>query len=76
MRLQADDTLLVPRGVIHAFVKTSAGSARLLLMHQPAGTKEEFFRTAGQLTDQRLESRQALAARHDIYITGLPLKPD
>lgn len=67
MRLQAGDTLLVPRGVIHAFVKTSAGSARLLLMHQPAGTKEEFFRTASQLTDQRLESRQALAARHDIY---------
>ncbi|RAK69439.1 cupin domain-containing protein [Hymenobacter edaphi] len=74
--LQPGDSLLVPRGVNHAFVKTSPGDARLLLMHQPAGTMEEFFRTASKLADQRLEARIALAAQHDIHIVGQPLKPD
>jgi quercetin 2,3-dioxygenase len=76
LRLQAGDTLLVPRGVPHAFVKTSPGPARLLVMHQPAGTMEEYFRTASQLPDQRLEARKALAAQHDIHIIGQPLKAD
>lgn len=73
MRLQAGDTLLVPRNVPHAFIKTSEGVARLLVMHQPAGTMEEYFRTASQLADQSLEGRRALAARHDIHIVGPPL---
>ncbi|GAA4380495.1 cupin domain-containing protein [Hymenobacter koreensis] len=76
LRLKAGDTLLVPRGVPHAFVKTSAGTARLLVMHQPAGTMEEYFRAGSTLTDQRIESRKALAARHDIHIIGPSLKPD
>ncbi|RTQ48880.1 cupin domain-containing protein [Hymenobacter gummosus] len=76
MRLQAGDTLLVPRGVAHTFIKTSEGVARLLVMHQPAGTMEEYFRTASQLADQSLEGRRALAAQHDIHIVGPALKPD
>ncbi|GAB2955863.1 cupin domain-containing protein [Hymenobacter coalescens] len=76
LRLKAGDTLLVPRGVPHAFVKTSAGPARLLVMHQPAGTMEEYFRTGSTLTDQRIESRKALAAQHDIHIIGPSLQPD
>ncbi|KUG07238.1 hypothetical protein ASU33_12760 [Solirubrum puertoriconensis] len=76
LRLQAGDSLLIPRGMAHAFVKISEGVARLLLMHQPAGSMEEYFRTASQLPDQTLEARQNLAAKHDIHFIGPPLKPD
>ncbi|MCB2407918.1 cupin domain-containing protein [Hymenobacter lucidus] len=73
MRLQAGDSLLVPRGMQHAFVKTSEGTARLIVMHQPAGTLEEYFRTSGELP---MDTRKALGVKHDIHYTGPPLKPD
>ncbi|TGE03717.1 cupin domain-containing protein [Hymenobacter fodinae] len=76
LRLQAGDSLLVPRGMVHAFVKTSEGVARLLVMHQPAGTMEEYFRTASQLPDQSVEGRRALATKHDIHLVGPPLQPE
>ncbi|WP_324670634.1 cupin domain-containing protein [Hymenobacter sp. GOD-10R] len=76
MRLKAGDTLLVPRDMQHAFVKTSEGTARLIVMHQPAGTMEEFFRTASKMADQSQQARQALAEAHDIHYVGPPLTPD
>jgi quercetin 2,3-dioxygenase len=41
MRLGPGDSLLVPQNTPHAFVKTSDGTARLIVMHQPAATMEE-----------------------------------
>jgi mannose-6-phosphate isomerase-like protein (cupin superfamily) len=36
LRLKMNDSLIVPRGMPHSFVKTSDGDARLIVMHQPA----------------------------------------
>lgn len=44
LRLKAGDSLLVPQETIHAFVKTSDGDARLIVMHEPAVRMEEYFR--------------------------------
>ena len=76
LRLKAGDTLMVPQGVAHAFVKNSDGAARLVVMHQPAGTMEEYFRIASQLPDQRPEARKALAEKHGMRFLGPSLQPD
>jgi mannose-6-phosphate isomerase-like protein (cupin superfamily) len=77
MRLTPGDSLLVPRTVQHAFVKTSEGVARLIIMHQPAGTMEEYFRTAGPIWDRLTpEARTSLAEKHGMRILGPGLTPD
>ncbi|MDF7811331.1 cupin domain-containing protein [Hymenobacter sp. YC55] len=76
MRLKTGDTMFVPRNVKHAFVKTSEGDARLIVMHQPAGTMEEYFRTASKMPYQRPEARKELAAKNDTIFVGGQLSPD
>ena len=76
LHLQAGDSLLVPRNVPHAFVKTSEGTARLIVMHQPAGTMEEYFRTSSKLPNQSPEERQKLAEKHGMRILGPALAAD
>jgi mannose-6-phosphate isomerase-like protein (cupin superfamily) len=75
-RLKAGDSLFGPRGVPHAFVKTSEAPARLLLMHQPAGTMEEYFHTVIGLENPTLVQRQALLRKHGMEPVGPPLTPD
>lgn len=76
MRLKAGDTLFVPQNMAHAFVKTSEGPARLIVMHQPAGTMEEYFRQVSQMPDQSQETRRAIAEKHGMRFLGPPLKPE
>lgn len=76
MHLKAGDSLLVPRNMPHAFVKTSEGIGRLIVMHQPAAAMEEYFRIASQQADQSLEGRRALAEKHGIRFLGPALKAD
>lgn len=76
LRLRTGDSLLVPQNTPHAFVKTSEGVARLIVMHQPAATMEEYFRSVIQTADQTVEGRRALAERHGMRLIGDPLKPD
>jgi mannose-6-phosphate isomerase-like protein (cupin superfamily) len=68
--LKTGDSLLVPRNMPHAFVKTSEGVAGLIVMHQPAGTMEEYFRTASQFVDQSFEGRQKFAEQHGMRFVG------
>ncbi len=75
LRLKMNDSLLVPRGMPHSFVKTSDGDARLIVMHQPAVKMEEFFRLVSQQPDQA-ESMKRLAAQYGFRIIGPPLSPD
>ena len=75
MRLTSGDLLLVPRNMQHAFVKTSEGVGRLIVMHQPAGTMEEFFRTPG-LGKMTVAERTAVAEKHGMRFTGAALTPD
>lgn len=76
MRLKAGDSLLVPQGVQHAFVKVSEGDARLVIMHQPGVGMETYFREALLLPDQTPEGRRSLAAKHGMRFVGPSLKPD
>lgn len=48
MRLKSGDSLTVPKGMPHSFVKQSEGIARLIVGHQPAGMMEAYFRTVIQ----------------------------
>jgi quercetin 2,3-dioxygenase len=75
-RLKTGDSLMVPRNVAHAFVKNSEGPARLIVMHQPAGNMEEYFRIASQMPDQNTEARKALAAKNDTIFVGGRINPD
>ncbi len=75
-RLKKGDSLFGPRGVPHTFVKTSEAPARLLLMHQPAGTMEEYFHAVIQLKNPTMEVRQALLRKHGMEPVGPPLTPD
>lgn len=76
MHLNAGDSLMVPQNMPHAFVKTSENMARLIVMHQPAATMEEYFRSVIQTADQTVEGRRSLAERHGMRILGDPLKAD
>jgi len=76
LRLKPGDSLLVPKNTPHAFVKTSDGEARLIVMHQPAATMEEYFRSVIRTADQSMEGRRKLAAKHGMKILGSPLTPD
>lgn len=76
MRLKSGDSLLVPREMPHAFVKTSDGDGRLIVMHQPAARMEEYFRRGSKESDQSAESRKRFAAQYGIRHVGLPLTAD
>ncbi len=76
LRLKAGDSLLVPREMPHAFVKTSEGDARLIVMHQPAVRMEEFFRLTGKQSDQSYEARRRIAEKYGMRFIGPPLTPD
>ena len=76
MRLTAGDSLLVPQHTPHAFVKISEGTARLIVMHQPAATMEAYFRSVITTADQTVEGRRALAERHGMRILGAGLTAD
>lgn len=75
-RLKAGDSLFIPRNMPHAFVKTSEGVARLIVMHQPAGTMEEYFRAASEFAGQSPEYRQSFAEQHGMRFLGPALAPD
>ena len=76
LRLKPGDSLFIPRNMPHAFVKTSEGTARLIVMHQPAGTMEEFFRTASGFPDQSAAFRQKFAEEHGMRFIGPALTSD
>jgi mannose-6-phosphate isomerase-like protein (cupin superfamily) len=76
MRLKAGDSLLVPRDTPHAFVKTTEGDARLMIMHQPAARMEEYFRLGSRQTDQSPEYGRKVAEQYNVRIVGPALTPD
>ena len=74
LRLKSGDSLMVPRETPHAFVKTSEGDARLIVMHQPAVKMEEYFRVMSKRPDQSLETRQRIAEQsYGMRFIGPPL---
>ncbi|WP_133271520.1 cupin domain-containing protein [Hymenobacter radiodurans] len=75
-RLKAGDSMFGPRNVPHAFVKTSEEPGRILIMHLPAGSMEEYFLQARQLKNPTQAEREALLRKHNMIPTGPRLSPD
>lgn len=75
VQASAGDALLAPKGLPHAFIKVSEGTARMLVMHQPAGTMEEYFRTGAARPGITPDERRVLAEQHGMKILGGPLSP-
>jgi mannose-6-phosphate isomerase-like protein (cupin superfamily) len=75
-RTKPGDSVFGPRNIPHAFVKTSEGPGRIIIMHAPAGTMEEYFAKAIELKDPTMEERQALARQHNMIPMGPPLSAD
>ncbi len=75
--LAAGDFAFAPRTVPHAFAKTNEGDGQMLVMFQPAGSMEDFFKQMGKLGssipknyDQTLKD---LWTTHGMEIVGPPL---
>jgi quercetin dioxygenase-like cupin family protein len=78
IRLHPGDSALAPRKIPHAFAKISDGEAQLLIVFQPAGSMEDFFKQMGKIgkeipKDQETVLKQ-LWADHGMEILGPPLK--
>jgi mannose-6-phosphate isomerase-like protein (cupin superfamily) len=72
--LKSGDSLMVPRETPHAFVKTSEGDARLIVMHQPAVKMEEYFRVTSKQPNQSSEARKRIAEQsYGMQFLGPPL---
>ena len=77
LHLKSGDSLMVPRETPHAFVKTSEGDARLIVMHQPAVKMEEYFRFTSKQPDQSPDARKRIAERsYGMRFVGPPLSAD
>jgi quercetin dioxygenase-like cupin family protein len=78
MNLRPGDSAFAPRKVPHAFAKISEGEGQMLVLFQPAGSMEDFFRQMGKFgreipADQEAALRE-LFAQHGMEIAGPPLK--
>lgn len=73
-RLSAGDALFAPRKVPHTFAKVSEGRGKMILVYQPAGTMEQYFREVSGFTrpPTDVEMRRLFAA-HDMEVVGEPL---
>jgi hypothetical protein len=76
--LQAGDSAFAPRKIPHAFAKVNDGVGQMMVMFQPAGTMEDYFKQMSKLgknipKDQETKLRE-LWATHGMEIVGPPLK--
>ncbi|MFC4262209.1 cupin domain-containing protein [Ferruginibacter yonginensis] len=72
-RLQAGDTIFLPRTVPHTFAQLS-DTGHLYFMFQPAGKMEVFFEALGRLkAPPSAAEGAALFAQHDMKVVGAPL---
>ncbi|MGC3945674.1 MAG: cupin domain-containing protein [Chryseolinea sp.] len=76
--LKAGDSAFAPRKIPHAFAKVSEGEGQMLVLFQPAGSMEDFFKEMSKLgteipKDQETKLK-ALWASHGMQIVGPPLK--
>jgi mannose-6-phosphate isomerase-like protein (cupin superfamily) len=75
--LSAGDSAFAPRKTPHAFAKISEGEAQMLVLFQPAGTMEDFFKQMSKLGKEipknQQETLQELWRSHGMEIVGPPL---
>ena len=76
--LRPGDSLFAPRKIPHAFAKVSEGEAQMLVLFQPAGSMEDFFKQMSKYgsnipKDQEHKLKE-LWQTHGMEIVGPPLK--
>ena len=76
--LKPGDSAFAPRTIPHAFAKTSEGEGQMLVLFQPAGLMEDFFKEMSKLgssipKDQE-QTLKELWRKHGMEIVGPPLK--
>ena len=74
-QVKAGDSAFGPRKVPHAFAKIGQGEGKLLMLFQPAGKMEEFFKSIseGALTKMSDEEKVNFRRAHGIEQVGPPL---
>jgi mannose-6-phosphate isomerase-like protein (cupin superfamily) len=76
--LKAGDSAFAPRKVPHTFAKVSDGEAHMLVLLQPAGTIETFFKEMSKLGPSIPKGQEhalrSLFQSHGMQLLGPPLK--
>ena len=72
------DSAFAPRKVAHAFAMTSDGEGQMLVLFQPAGSMEDFFKQMSKLGSDIPKNQETvmkqLWADHGMQVLGPPLK--
>lgn len=74
--LKAGDCIFIPRNIPHAFTCTSDIPGKLLIVVQPAGKLEEFFRAWSKFDTVTPEMAINLMKQHNMEVLGPPLTID
>jgi mannose-6-phosphate isomerase-like protein (cupin superfamily) len=76
--LKPGDSAFAPRTIPNAFAKTSEGEAQMLILFQPAGSMEEFFKQMAKLGKEIPKNQEQvlkdLWKTHGMEVVGPPLK--
>ena len=76
--LKSGDTAFAPRNIPHAFAKITEGRGQMLVLFQPAGSMEDFFKQMSKLGEGIPKNQEAklkeLWRTHGMEIVGPPLK--
>lgn len=76
--LRSGDSAFAPRKIPHAFAKIGEDEGQLLILFQPAGSMEDFFKKMAKLGKEMLNDQQSatkqLWAEHGMELLGPPLK--
>jgi quercetin dioxygenase-like cupin family protein len=74
--LKAGDSMFIPRNVPHAFIIISDTPASFLIVSQPAGKIEDFFRAYSKFEKTSPEVALKLMGEHNMKVVGPPLVPE
>ena len=78
-KLGPGDSAFAPRRIPHTFAKVSDGEAQVLVLFQPAGGMEDFFKQMSNYGKNILENQEIVLKRlweqHGMEVLGPPLKP-
>jgi len=76
--LKEGDSAFAPRTIPHAFAKVSEGEAQMLILFQPAGSMEDFFKQMSKLNSNIPKDQERtlkdLWETHGMQVVGPPLK--
>ena len=78
LSLQPGDSAFAPRKIPHTFAMTSEGAGQILVLFQPAGSMEDFFKEMSKLGEEIPKNQETILkqlwAEHGMEIVGPPLK--